>query len=605
MGQRPAPLTICNGRTGYKMRTQTTIPFLLALLVLWLPLATPLHAAESVETVVSGIEGEALKNVQEGLTLPAGVVREGKVELVWLQRFAQQTDQLAKVALEPFGYYNAIVTTAIETAGDGYRLIVKVTPGQPLRLTNVRVALAGPGVAEKVLQELVAAFPLRTGQVLLHREYETAKEYLKAAASELGYLDAEFSRHEIRVARSRTEATIELLLETGEKFYFGSTNIQGGSDYPERFLRRHLAYKSGDVFSFARLGETQHNFTDSERFKEVVVTPVKQDADAFRVPVTVKLTPAPRITLRPGIGYGTDTGARFTLSYRDLNIFHKGHELYSNLYIAERLQGIATRYVMPSPKDVRSATTLLLNLQQEDYTSYTSKIMAVGLERTRSLGKRKLGAAYVTAQYEEYSVGSQNATSHFLLPGLRFSDDRFDDPVRPRRGFNYALHLRGTHEALGSDTALLQILAEGNYLVPLPWRLAIRTRAKTGTTLLSDPLRDIPPSLRFFAGGDQSVRGYAYRSLGSRDASGKVVGGKQLLNGSIELERALFDDWGVSLFYDAGNAFDSLSSFTLFQGAGVSVHYYTPVGALNLSLARPIGIDNPSFRVHLTVGFQF
>ena len=605
MGHRPAPLTICNGRTRHKMRTQTTIPILLALLVLWLSHATPLHAAEAVEIVVSGIEGEALKNVQEGLTLPAGVVREGKVELVWLQRFAQQTDQLAKVALEPFGYYNAIVTTAIEAAGDGYRLIVKVTPGQPLRLTNVRVALAGPGVAEKALQDLVAAFPLRSGQVLLHREYETAKEYLKSAASELGYLDAEFSRHEIRVARSRTEATIELLLETGERFHFGPTSIQGANDYPQSYLRRHLAYKSGDVFSFARLGETQRNFTDSERFKEVIITPERQDTVASMVPIAVNLKAAPRITVRPGIGYGTDTGARFTVNYRDLNTFHRGHELYSNFFLAERLQGLATRYVMPSPKDIKNYTTLLLNLQREDYSSYSSQIVALGLERTRSLGKGKLGAAYITAQYEDYTVGDQSAITRFLLPGLRFSHDRFDNPVRPSRGFHYGFNLRGTHEALGSDTALLQILAEGTYLVPLPWSLSLRTSAKTGTTLLSDPLKDIPASLRFFAGGDQSVRGYAYRSLGPTDASGKVVGGKQLFNSTVELERSLLTDWGVSVFYDAGNAFNSLSSFSLFQGAGVGLHYYTPVGALNLSLARPIGIDNPSFRIHLTVGFQF
>ncbi|MHB8057748.1 MAG: autotransporter assembly complex protein TamA [Desulfuromonadaceae bacterium] len=604
MGQSPAPHTTCNFRTGYEVRKQTVIPIMFALLLLWLSLATSLYAAEPVEIVVSGIEGEALKNVQDSLTLPAGVVREGKVELLWLQRFAQQADELAKVALEPFGYYNAIVTTAVEAAGDGYRLMVRVTPGQPLLLKNVKVAVVGPGGGEKILQELVAAFPLRTGHVLLHREYETAKEQLKSTASDLGYLNAEFSRHEIRVAPSRTEATVDLLLETGDRFYFGPTSIQGGSGYPDRFLHRHLAYKSGDVFSFSRLGETQHNFTDSERFKDVLVIPEKQDAEESRVPVTVKLKPAPRITIRPGIGYGTDTGARFTLTYRDLNIFHQGHELYSNLYIAERLQGIATRYIMPSPKDVRSATTLLANLQQEDYSSYTSRIMALGLERTRSLGKGKLGAAYITAQYEDYTVGDQSATSRFLLPGLRFSHDRFDDLVRPSRGFHYGLHLRGTHEALGSDTALLQILADGTYLAPLPWSLSLRTSVKTGTTLLSDPLMDIPPSLRFFAGGDQSVRGYAYRSLGPRDASGKVVGGKQLLSGSVELERSLFDNWGVSVFYDAGNAFDSLSSFTLFQGAGVSLHYYTPVGALNLSLARPIGIDNPSFRIHLTVGFQ-
>lgn len=605
MGQSHPVLKMRISHTECEVRRQKRIFLLLAFLVLCLLLARPLYAAEPVEIVVTGIEGAALKNVQEALTLPSGVVREGRVEQLWLQRFAQQADEIAKSALEPFGYYNAMVTTTIEPVGAGYHLLVKVEPGQAALLTTVSVDVTGPGSAETVLRKLVAAFPLQSGHVLLHRDYEAAKLNLKTAASDLGYLDADFSRHEIRVSPTGTTASLELLLETGEKFHFGPTSIQGANDYPQSYLRRHLAYREGDDFSFAVLGETQRNFTDSERFKEVIVTPERQDTAASRVPITVKLKAAPRITVRPGIGYGTDTGARFTVNYRDLNTFHRGHELYSNFYLAERLQGLATRYVMPSQKDIRSYTTLLLNLQREDYSSYSSQIVALGLERTRSLGKGKLGAAYITAQYEDYTVGDQSAITRFLLPGLRFSHDRFDDPVRPRRGFHYGLNLRGTHEALGSDTALIQLLAEGTYLVPLPWTLSIRTSAKTGTTLLSDPLKDIPASLRFFAGGDQSVRGYAYRSLGPTDATGKVVGGKQLFNGTVELERSLFADWGVSLFYDAGNAFNSLSSFSLFQGAGVSLHYYTPVGALNLSLARPIGIDNPSFRIHLTVGFQF
>jgi translocation and assembly module TamA len=125
-----------------------------------------------------------------------------------------------------------------------------------------------------------------------------------------------------------------------------------------------------------------------------------------------------------------------------------------------------------------------------------------------------------------------------------------------------------------------------------------------GVTFLNDPLSDIPPSLRFFTGGDQSVRGYSYKSLGPRDATGRVVGGKQLLVGSVELERALFKDWGVSIFYDMGNSFNAFSAMSLYRGAGVGLHYYSSVGALNLSVAQPLGVNNPSIHFHFTVGFE-
>jgi translocation and assembly module TamA len=395
-----------------------------------------------------------------------------------------------------------------------------------------------------------------------------------------------------------------LILNTGQKYYFGITDISGAPDYPDAFLRRHLTYRPGELFSYPALGETQRNFTNSERFKKVIITPDKDATEKSQVPVTIRLKAGPRISIRPGIGYGTDTGARFTVRYRDLNMFHLGHELYSHLYIAERLQGLVTGYIIPSPTDVRSSTSLQLNLQKEEAKTYTSRIAALELDRNKSFGSGKLGTAYVKVQYEESTVGVQDSTSRLLLPGLRFSDDRYDNPVRPESGFHYALDLHGTHQLLGSDTALVQILAEGGHLLPLPWRLSLHTRTKGGVTMLNGPLLDIPPSLRYFTGGDQSVRGYSYKSLGPRDVAGNVVGGKQLLTGSVELERALFKSWGVSLFYDIGNSFNSFSDVSLFRGAGVGLHYFTPVGALNLSVARPLGVDNPSTHIHFTVGFE-
>ena len=116
---------------------------------------------------------------------------------------------------------------------------------------------------------------------------------------------------------------------------------------------------------------------------------------------------------------------------------------------------------------------------------------------------------------------------------------------------------------------------------------------------------DVPVSFRFFTGGDNSVRGYAYQSLGPTNAQGEVVGGKHLLVGSIELEGAIGQNWGAAVFYDAGNAFDDFDSLNLAQSAGVGVRYYTPVGPIRLDIARQLGVSDPSYRFHFTIGMQF
>ena len=432
---------------------------------------TPLSAAEPLEVVVESLEGDVLKNVRDMLVLPYGLIQEGKVDRLWLERFGRQADEKILTAMEPYGYYSARVTTTIEEVSAGaYRLRVSVIPGEPVRVTEVTLALHGPGADEEPLKRQAAAFPLKKGGVLLQQRYEEAKGELLSRAQELGYLDADFTVHEIRIAKTSSTADIRLELETGSRYFFNGARIEGAADYPEEFVRRYLAFKPGEAFSYARLGETQLNFTNSERFREVNVTPEKAEARDFHVPVLIQLKPAPSRSLRQGIGYGTDTGGRFNVRYRDLNMLQRGHEFYSNLYISERLQGIAAGYILPDPVDIRSSTVLQLNLQQEDVTTYTSRLIALELDKNQSFGKRELGTAYVRLQREEYTVGAQDSSARLVLPGLRLSGDHYDNPIRPTRGFRYAFDLRGTHRLLGSDTELLQLISEGSFLLPLPWR---------------------------------------------------------------------------------------------------------------------------------------
>lgn len=574
-------------------------------LALLLSVPAPLWAADPVRLEVTGVEGDAKKNVREALAFPSGMVRDGKVDRLWLDRFADHAVEKARIALQPYGYYNAWISASVEEEkGGAYRLLVQVTPGEPVRLTQVEVEVKGAGAGEAQLARFATHFPLATGAVLVQPTYEQAKGVLKSRALALGYLDAGFTRHEIRIAEGGASARIALTLETGERYFFDDVTIEGAPDYPESYLKRFVTFTKGEVFSYAKLAETQLNFSNSERFKQVVVTPQTKQAKELRVPVLVQLVSAARRSLRPGVGYGTDTGARATVRYRDLNMFHLGHDLDLNLYAAQRLQGFAARYTRPSPTDIKNSTSVQLNLQQEEVTTYQSKLAAIELDQNRIFGKGELGTAYLRVQQESFTIGDQKSSSLLVMPGVRFSKERFDNMVRPTLGYRYALELRGAHPYLGSDTGLAQIIAEGNALLPLPWRLSLHARGKAAGSLLSDPLGDLPPSIRFFAGGDQSVRGFSYQGLGPRDATGHVVGGRHLLVGSVELERAILKDWGVSVFYDAGNAFNDFNRIQLGQAAGVGLHYYTPVGGLNVSLAKRLGTDRAIYYLHFTVGFQ-
>ena len=576
----------------------------MTLLFLFLLSAT-VRAAEPLEIDVSGVSGEeALANVHAALVLPPGLVEQGQVEPLWLERFEEQIPKRVRQALEPFGYYEAEVSIQRQMTAPGrYHLDVTVLPGEPVRLTSLQVRLSGPGESEPRLQKLVTDFPLHVGEVLRQDLYDQGKGTIKARVLDRGYLDADFKVHQIRLHQQERRAEIDLELATGERYLFGKASIQGGDVYPAPFLRRYLSFSEGEVFSYPRLGQTQLNFLGSDRFRDVIITPQKNQSEEFRVPIEIKLVPAARRRLRPGVGYGTDTGARTSLNYRDLNVLRRGHEFAADLSIAERKQSLTASYIVPGLKNLDSQTALRSGFLREELESYETRSLFAEIEEQRGFSGGRIGSVYLRLLQEDYIVGEQDDRSRMIIPGIRFRHNLYADPIRPKKGFRYSLEVRGGHQSLGSDTGLLQFLASGNTIIPLPWQLKLLLRAEGGTTLKNEPLAEIPASLRFFAGGDQSVRGYAYQSLGPTDVDGEVVGGEHLAVGSVELEIPLGEDWGVATFFDLGNAFNVLTDIEWAGGAGIGVRRYTVIGPVKIDIARQVGVADPSYRLHLSVGF--
>ncbi len=563
-----------------------------------------LDAEDPVQILVLGIKGEELKNVQAALRLPTGLVRDGKVDRQWLERFKNQIPEKVRLALEPFGYYHVKTEVNLERVDEEkYKIHVEIEPGKPVRVTSVNVSIKGPGAEEKTLKRLLQAFPLKKGDVLHHQKYEEAKGTLRTEALNLGYLDADYPIHRIRVSQSEYSAEIELTLETGPRYYFGEILLEGAPEYPKRFLMRYVAFQFGEAFSYLKIFQTQINLNNSDRFSEVILLAEREVAKENYIPVRIKLTPSRPKRLRIGIGYSTDSGARITGNYQDLNFNHWGHELHAQANVSERLQNVIARYVIPSFSDLDSYTSFKGGVEHERVKTYETRAVTLEFEHMRSLGKGRLGSGYLRVRREDFEVGLQEGRSRLVMPGLRFIERRYDDLIRPKKGYRYELEVRGTGEFLGSDTSFLQFLVSGDLVAPLPLQFVLFARGQGGFTLLSDPLRELPPSVRFFAGGDRSIRGYAYQSLGPKDASGKVVGGKHLLVGSVEIERPITKMWALALFYDVGNSFNDFEKIKPQHGAGLGIRLYTPIGPIRLDLAYQLGVKDPDFRIHLSVGF--
>jgi len=556
-----------------------------------------------ISVEIEGLSGKVLDNVKTALKLPPGIIEQGKVDDSLARSFREQAPGKVRSALQAFGYYHPDVETSWVQKDDGlYHLHVRVDAGKPILLKDIRVQVMGPGSREAILLKLVANFPLKHGDILRQDLYEQAKDAILKEAVRLGYPGAFFSSHAIRISMEERRADIELVLETGPRYRFGPVSFTGKPAYPEKFLRRYLEFKPEDVFSYEQIAKTQANYANADRFREIAVNAKKEDAIDGRIPVEISLTPSPAKSVKLGAGYGTDTGPRVTLRYRDVNVIGRGQEWESELKVSQVLQGLSTRYIFPGEKDYRSYTALTAGAQREETTTYLTKWVKLEAERSRGFGTNRAGSLFIQARQENSDVGEQTTNTFLLMPGGRFSDMRYDDVIRPRKGFNYQAELKGTHQSLGSSTGFIQFMTSGDLIIPLPASFSFIMRARVGVTWQNDPPQDLPVSVRFFAGGDRSVRGYAYQALGPKDSSGNVVGGRNLLTGSAELERYIGKSWGVAAFYDAGNAFNNLSDISVARSAGMGLRYYSPIGPIKLDVARQIDVVEPDIRFHLTIG---
>jgi translocation and assembly module TamA len=560
-------------------------------------------AMATLTVVVNGLEGESRKNVELALSPPGGILDKDQVDELLLALFQKEVPPKVREALEPFGYYHPRVETAIERSPDKVVLQVNVEPGPPVRVKALRIDLQGPGSEMDKLRENIPLFPLKEGDVLRQDLYEEGKNAIQDAARESGYLNASFSTHVILLSLKENSAQINLILDTGPRYYFGEVVFVPPLTFPESFLRRYLAFRPGRPFSPRSLARTQLNFNNADRFSEITIEADKEEAQDYRVPVRLHLTPSKLKRFRFGIGYETDNGLGLLARYQDLNFNHWGHEASAELRLSERLQGFGFDYILPGTRHLDNKTAFKLGYKHEITDTYdTRDLFAVG-EYVQRIGRGRLGSATLQLLQEDYTIGDQKGIATLLIPGARFWQRRYDDPVHPTRGYRFSIETRGSAPFLGSDASFLQIIPLGDAMVPLGNGYSLLGRGQAGITLENEPLQSLPPSLRFFAGGDNNLRGYAYQSLGPKNASGQVVGGKNLLLGTLELEKAFSSTWGLAAFYDAGNAFDDFSQFQIKQDAGLGLRIYTPVGPIRLDLARQIGETDNQYRISLSIGF--
>jgi translocation and assembly module TamA len=574
-----------------------------------LPWVAPAWAGVEIE--VRGVDEQLRDNVLAYLSFDRYRKSES-LSADTIERLHNRVEREVAAALKPFGYYEPQTHSELRDLGSGnWRVSVDIEPGQPVLMDHVDVRVIGPGENDALFTRLTTNLPLRSGQRLSHSAYEKIKGDLQRTAANYGYLDAKLLKNELRVDPDKHTADATLELETGARYRFGTTSIDQ-QVIDDALVRRYMRYEQEEPFDMAEILRTQFALDDSQYFSTVEVLPGDPDRDEHVVPVSIRADANRRHRYSFEAGYGTDTDVRGTLQWEDRRINSAGHRFSVALKGASQQKSLSSHYIIPVGDPALEKLAFETSYSQLQLADIETEGIKFEPSITQVAGRWQW-VYFVTATNTTTRSAVQNQTDTLLIPGISVASV-------PRGYLGEALfsrglfaELRGSHHVFGSDSDFLQLDVQAERSFDIARKLHLLLRAETGASLVAEFSR-LPGTVRFFAGGDRSVRGFGYNELSpveivrdengnpQLDANGNVitvkVGGKHLLTGTVELVRDLPRKLGVAAFFDFGNAFDHFGD-PLEYSVGVGFRWRLPIVTLGIDIAQPLSEPGLGPRLHI------
>ncbi|HEY5803965.1 MAG TPA: autotransporter assembly complex family protein [Lysobacter sp.] len=586
---------------------------LLATAVLTIAAAGTAQAAKVTAVDIRGLDEVKTLNVRGALSLVQQIGKDlsGR-RLGYLVR---EADDETREALEPFGYYSPKIEVTREGNGDNTKVIVTVTLDEPVRVRRADIAILGEGSEDRYLKEDLAAFRPQTGDIFDHSLYEASKTKITRRLAERGYFDADFASRRVEVTRAQRAADIDLVWTSGGRYDMGPiTFVQT----PKRIIRESLLerlvyWEQGSYYHQGKLDRFRESLARLDYFSSIEIEPDPAKAVDNEVPVLVTLTPAKRTVYTAGVSYGTDSGAGVRLGMERRYLNDRGHKALGQIDWTETRKTATAQYRIPAFAWLDGWYTFSAQYydEQSDYID-TRKVELVA-SRSGQVSRRLNAAASIHALRERWayvadddgdtSTPVQYRSATFLYPSLRGEYIDADDKIFPRRAIGITLEVRGGLEGVGSDANFLQTWGVARWYHGMGASNRLILRGEAGGTF-TNALVDMPPSLRFFAGGDRSIRGYAFREVGpstiGSDGKKYALGAKNVLTGSVEFEHYFNDTWGAAGFVDAGDAFDDTPD--IHTGVGFGARWKSPVGPVRFDIAHGLNDPDSDYEIYLNIG---
>ncbi|MGB4346114.1 MAG: autotransporter assembly complex family protein [Burkholderiaceae bacterium] len=535
--------------------------------------------------------------------------RDNPLSQAELQRLANITPQEIKDLLATEGYFSANVTGSVEQQAGQPLAHFRITLGKPTLIRHLDLVFEGAITQDPArMAKLRQSWQLPAGSVFRQVLWDGAKKEVLRALLVRDYPAAKLTESRAAIDPENNSAQLLVSIDSGPQFTFGALEIHGLQRYPAQMIEQINTIRPGEAYSQERLSELQARVLDTAYFRSVFATINPDPAQANQVPIRLDVTEMESKRLGLGLGFSTDSGARGQIKWLDRRLLGHDWRLEAVLRIDQQTQLLGGDLYFPALQNGVFGGFLQGWIPSLGSSIERTTLTGTELEKIRNIARlstpsrnneRVLSVALLA---DRRSIPDAEAISRrALLAGYSYVLRRLDQPVTPRAGYVAGIELQaGVGGVLNQDN-ISRLLVHGIWLRPLgsDWTTILRMQAGEVFGVHND---SVPEDLLFRTGGDQSVRGYAFGSLGV-PRYGAIVGGNVMAVFSAEVVYQITPQWGIALFSDIGDAASSRQSFVWKQGSGLGGRWRSPVGPVNLDLAR--AHDSGEVRLHFSVGYGF
>jgi translocation and assembly module TamA len=546
---------------------------------------------------------ELKKMLQAGLTL-VHWERDPQMTVEQLRRLTDDAVREAREAAATEGWFSARVEARLDETVDPHVVRLRVEPGERTRVAEVEIRFRGPAAddaaAKDAFKRVRQTWALRRGEPFRQGDWEAAKRGAVREMQSWRYAAASIAESRATIDPQTNRASLLIDIESGPPFRFGELRVSGARRYPQDLVRHLSPIRAGDDYDRTKVQLYQRRLLETGYFASVQADIDPQPRLAEAAPLRISVIEASSQHFETGVGYNTDVGPRVELSYSNQDIFDSAWRFRSALKLDQKIQDLRLDFDSP-PRAGARWNNFFTSARQEDIQNQRTRAFSVGMARNSGF-ERTPSALLLSWNLEEQQVGDGPwDTAYAVYGGYRRTFRQTDDIVSPRNGYYGTFEVGGTPGGPLASRAFLRVVASGTYFFQASRRDDILLRAQAGA-VASNSREGIPSVFLFRTGGDNTVRGYAFESIGVQQGDA-VVGGRRLAVASAEYIRWVGDAWGLAAFVDAGDAWDSGVRPSLALGYGVGARLRTPIGPIRADLAY--GERNNGFRLHFSVGFNF